>query len=105
MTFVKVHLSSVLVQTPPNLHSGQTLSPKTEFDQSLSIGQYKLYTCYMLMALAGALILGFVMLKLCKRQNPPTNNANNLENTTQEESGGGENTIESTHRLMRLLLR
>ena len=68
MTFGKVHLNSILVQTPPSLHP-VTLSPKTEFDQALSIGQFKLYSCYIVMALVGALILGFVMFKLlCRKQ-------------------------------------
>ena len=100
MTFGKVHLNSILVQTPPSLHP-VTLSPKTEFDQALSIGQFKLYSCYMVMALVGALILGFVMFRLCREQNSPTNHTTNHENTVES---GGESGIEVNHRLMRLLL-
>ena len=89
MTFGKVHLNSVLVQTPPSLHH-VTLSPKTEFDQGLSIGQFKLYSCYMVMALVGALILG-------RKRNSATNNTTNHENTVET---GGESEIEINHRLM-----
>ena len=102
MTFGKVHLNSILVQTLPSLHP-VTLSPKTEFDQALSIGQFKLYSCYMVMALVGALILGFVMFKLlCRKQNSANNNTTNHQNTVET---GGESGIEINHRLMRMLLR